>query len=150
MTLSTKLNRGYLATWPSLLSFNDRRWQMAVEPRFPRSPWSPLLSLGCLGVPGAFLASCLHHLASVRYRFSPKRLVGQVLPLAPQLLVSDAGTTTRDPAQNIQEVLRKVRQRLGDQAGWAARVFANRRVEPTKVVDEVAEIYLGVRLLSSS
>lgn len=89
---------------------------LAVDPRFPRSSRSPLsdgVDLDGLGVPGAHPARSFSSLASVRYPSNPKRLVGQVLPLAPELLVDHAGTTASDPAQNTQEMLlRKVERGL--------------------------------------
>lgn len=91
-------------------------WQLAVGPRFPRSSQSPLsdgVDLGGLGVPGALPAWSSSILASARHRGNPKRLVGQVLPLAAELLVDDAGTTASDPVQDTQEILlRKVERGL--------------------------------------
>lgn len=53
------------------------------------------VGLGGLGVPSVAARSS-SILASVRYRGNPKRLVGQVLSLAPELLVADAGPTASE------------------------------------------------------
>lgn len=56
ISLSAKLNRGYLETWPSLLSsmIIAGRWQWSS--RFPPPSHSPLFCIGKLGVTGAFPA----------------------------------------------------------------------------------------------